>query len=71
MLVDIVAISKNIYDEIIEKEVKIANPIKVYDSYRTLQQVVKTSDLVANHYLALTFEEGFLLEVLLINGNIF
>ena len=60
MLVDIVAISKNIYDEIIEKEVKIANPIKVYDSYRTLQQVVKSSDLVANHYLALTFEEGFL-----------
>jgi hypothetical protein len=60
MLVDIVAISKNIYDEIIEKEVKIANPIKVYDSYRTLQQVVKSSNLVANHYLALTFEEGFL-----------
>ena len=60
MLVDIVTISKNIYDEIIEKEVKIANPIKVYDSYRTLQQVVKSSDLVANHYLALTFEEGFL-----------
>jgi hypothetical protein len=60
MLVDIVAISKNIYDGIIEKELKIVNPIKVYDSYRTLQQVVKSSNLVANHYLALTFEEDFL-----------
>ncbi len=60
MLVDIVAISKNIYSEIIEKDLTLENPIKLYDSYRTLQQVVKSSNLVANHYLALSFEEEFL-----------
>ncbi|MDZ7817267.1 MAG: hypothetical protein U5K55_01075 [Aliarcobacter sp.] len=60
MLVDIVAISKNIYSEIIEKDVTLENPNKLYDSYRSLKQVIESSNLVANHYLALSFKEDCL-----------
>lgn len=60
MLVDIVHISKKIYSEVIDKNLKIGNPIKFYDSYRNLKQVIESSTLVANHYLALNFEEKFL-----------
>lgn len=60
MLVDVVHISKKIYSEVFDKNLKIRNPIKLYDSYRNLEQVIKSSNLVANHYLALNFEEKFL-----------
>jgi hypothetical protein len=60
MLVDVVYISKKIYSEVFDKNLKIGNPIKLYDSYRNLKQVIESSNLVANHYLALNFEEKFL-----------
>lgn len=60
MLKDVLFITKKVFDEalIIEENLPVAK--KVYDVYRNLKDVVSDLNLVANHYLALDFTEGYL-----------
>ncbi|MDK2083312.1 hypothetical protein PT502_05790 [Aliarcobacter butzleri] len=60
MLNDILFLSKKVFDEALIKEENLPVPKKVYDVYRNLQEVISDVKLVANHYLALDFTEGYL-----------
>lgn len=60
MLKDILFLTKRVFDEALIKEENLPNQKKVYDVYRNLQEVISDIRLVANHYLALDFEEPYL-----------
>jgi hypothetical protein len=60
MLKDILFLTKEVFNEALVKEENIQKPKKVYDVYRNLQEVISDVNLVANHYLALDFEEPYL-----------
>ena len=60
MLKDILFLTKKVFDEALIKEENLPVPKKVYDVYRNLQEVISDVKLVANHYLALDFTEGYL-----------
>ena len=62
MLKDIIFLSKKVFDEAFIKEENLSVPKKVYEIYRNLEEVISDLDLVANHYLALDFTEGYLQE---------
>lgn len=58
MLSDIVHLNNVIFIKNISKPFN--NPKAVYDSYRALSDVIRDTETVAKHYLALTFEEDYL-----------
>ena len=60
MIKDILFLTKKVFDEALIKEENLPVPKKVYDVYRNLQEVISDVKLVANHYLALDFTEGYL-----------
>ena len=60
MIKDILFLTKKVFDEALIKEENLPNPKKVYDVYRKLKDVISDLNLVANHYLALDFTEGYL-----------
>ena len=60
MLKDILFLTKKVFDEALIKEENLPNPKKVYDVYRNLKDVISDVNLVANHYLALDFNEPYL-----------
>ena len=60
MLKDVLFLTKKVFDEALIKEESLPVPKKVYDVYRNLQEVISDVKLVANHYLALDFSEGYL-----------
>lgn len=60
MLKDILFLTKKVFDEALIKEENLPVPKKVYDVYRNLQEVISDVKLVANHYLALDFNESYL-----------
>lgn len=60
MLKDVLFITKKVFDEALIKEENLPVAKKVYDVYRNLKDVVSDLNLVANHYLALDFTEGYL-----------
>ena len=60
MLKDILFLTKKVFDEALIKEENLPNPKKVYDVYRNLKDVISDVNLVANHYLALDFNEYYL-----------
>ena len=60
MLKDILFLTKKVFDEALIKEENLPNPKKVYDVYRNLKDVISDLNLVANHYLALDFNEPYL-----------
>ncbi|WWW10774.1 hypothetical protein V7P26_07050 [Arcobacter cryaerophilus gv. pseudocryaerophilus] len=62
MLKDIIFLSKKVFDEAFIKEENLSVPKKVYEIYRNLEEVISDLDLVANHYLALEFNEHYLQE---------
>ena len=62
MLKDIIFLSKKVFDEALIKEENLSVPKKVYEIYRNLEEVISDLDLVANHYLALEFNEHYLQE---------
>lgn len=62
MLKDLIFLSKKVFDEALIKEENLSVPKKVYEIYRNLEEVISDLDLVANHYLALDFTEGYLQE---------
>ena len=53
-------LTKKVFDEALIKEENLPVPKKVYDVYRNLEEVISDVKLVANHYLALDFSEGYL-----------
>jgi hypothetical protein len=58
MLEDIRVITKKLFDEFMNRE--LANARMAYFAYIKLEEVIDNINLVANHYLALDFEENFL-----------
>ena len=60
MIKDILFLTKKVFDEALIKEENLPNPKKVYDVYRNLKDVISDVNLVANHYLALDFNEPYL-----------
>ena len=60
MLNDIVKITKKIFDEALVDDKTLTVPKAVYDVYRNLSYFISDANLVANHYLALDFTEGYL-----------
>ena len=60
MIKDILFLTKKVFDEALIKEENLPNPKKVYDVYRNLKDVISDLNLVANHYLALDFNEPYL-----------
>ena len=58
MLEDIRVVTKKLFDEFMNKE--LANARMGYFTYVKLEEVIDGINLVANHYLALNFEEDFL-----------
>ena len=62
MLKDILFLTKKVFDEALIKEENLSMPKKVYEIYRNLEEVISDLDLVANHYLALEFNEHYLQE---------
>ncbi|PRM94195.1 hypothetical protein [Aliarcobacter cryaerophilus] len=60
MLKDMLFLTKKVFDEALIKEENLPVPKKVYDVYRNLEEVISDVKLVANHYLALDFSEGYL-----------
>ena len=60
MLKDVLFITQKVFNEALEKDKNLINPKKVYDVYRSLQEVLSDVNLVANHYLALNFTEEYL-----------
>ncbi|MFW9627723.1 MAG: hypothetical protein ACMV1K_13435 [Sulfurospirillum sp.] len=60
MLKDVIKLTTRIYNEILNESHVPLSAISLYDSYRKLGEVIENTHLVANHYLALRFDEGFL-----------
>ena len=60
MLKDVLFITQKVFNEALEKDRNLINPKKVYDVYRSFQEVLSDVKLVANHYLALNFTEEYL-----------
>ena len=60
MLKDVIKITNLIIDTIENTNKKIYSPARLYDFYRSLCQVIRSVNTVANHYLALDFSEDFL-----------
>ncbi|MCT7572803.1 hypothetical protein ACOL23_00710 [Aliarcobacter butzleri] len=60
MLKDVLFITQKVFNEALIKEENLINPKKIYDVYRSLEEVISDLKLVANHYLALTFREPYL-----------
>lgn len=60
MLKDVLFLTKKVFDEALIKEENLPVPKKVYDVFRSLADVIYDIKLVANHYLALDFTEGYL-----------
>ncbi len=60
MLKDVLFLTKNIFDEALIKEENLLNPKRVYDVFRSLEEVISDVKLVSNHYLALDFTEEYL-----------
>lgn len=60
MLKDVIKLTTRIYNEILNESHVPLSAISLYDSYRKLGEVIENTHLVANHYLALRFDEGCL-----------
>jgi hypothetical protein len=60
MLSDVLEISKKVYSLTINSKFSPSSPIELYDSYRKLSDMILNTKTVANHYLALDFNECFL-----------
>ena len=60
MLSDIVKFTKIIFDEALIDDKTLSSAKAVYDLYRDLANLISNAGLVANHYLALDFTEGYL-----------
>lgn len=60
MLEDIVFITNKVLEEALPKKQNLTSPKEVYNIFRKLEIVIKDINLVANHYLALNFEEEYL-----------
>lgn len=60
MLKDIVELTKFVFDKIVPQNLPTQSSIAIYDAYRALQKVIYGINLVAEHYLALDFTEGYL-----------
>lgn len=60
MLKDILLITNIIFDEALPKNQNLMSPKMIYNIFRKLEIVIKDIGLVANHYLALDFEEEYL-----------
>jgi len=60
MINNVVKVSEKVFDYFLEKNLKVSSAKNLYMVYFYLNKVIEDSKLVANHYLALTFEEEFL-----------
>ena len=60
MLKDVLFITKEVFSKALSKKKNLRNPKRVYDVFRSFQEVISDVDLVANHYLALDFTEHYL-----------
>ena len=60
MLKDVLFITKEVFSKALSKKKNLRNPKRVYDVFRSFQEVISDVDLVANHYLALDFSEHYL-----------
>ena len=60
MLKDVLFITKEVFSKALSKKKNLRNPKRVYDVFRSFQEVISDVDLVANHYLALDFTEYYL-----------
>jgi hypothetical protein len=60
MLQDIVKITKKVFRDALIEEKNLNSPKNVYVVYKNLSAVIDDVKLVANHYLALDFTEGYL-----------
>lgn len=57
MLKDVIKLTATIYNQIFDESHIPLSAIRLYDSYRTLGEVIENTHLVAVHYLALRFDE--------------
>ena len=53
MLKDITKLTKIVFEEALEFSKNLQSPKTVYDTYKSLYQVIIKTSTVANHYLAL------------------
>ena len=60
ILEDVVEMTQKVFGKFIAKTKPLPSAVRVYDTSKALQKVIKHTDLVANHYLASSFEEPFL-----------
>jgi hypothetical protein len=60
MLNDITTITIKIFDEFLRSDKKLNSNKNIYDLFRKLECVIDSTNLVANHYLALDFSEEYL-----------
>ena len=60
MLKDVLFITKEVFSKALSKKKNLRNPKRVYDVFRSFQEVISDVNLVANHYLALDFTEHYL-----------
>jgi len=60
MLEDITKLTKRVFYEALDFSKDLHSPKAVYDTYRSLHVVIEAASLVANHYLALKFDEEYL-----------
>lgn len=60
MLKDVLFITKEVFSKALPKKKNLKNPKRVYDVFRSFQEVISDVNLVANHYLALDFSEPYL-----------
>ena len=61
MLKDVLFITKEVFSKALSKKKNLRNPKRVYDVFRSFQEVISDVDLVANHYLALDFTEHYII----------
>ena len=59
MLKDVLFITKEVFSKALSKKKNLRNPKRVYDVFRSFQEVISDVNLVANHYLALDFTEHY------------
>jgi hypothetical protein len=60
MLRDITTLTNKVFGKFLHNQKKLASTKNLYDTYRALEVVVDSVNLVAKHYLALDFTEEFL-----------
>jgi len=60
MLRDITTLTNKVFGKFLHSKKKLASTKNLYDTYRALEMVVDSVNLVAKHYLALDFTEEFL-----------